>query len=57
MASSNPVLNTSRVGASTASPGRLCQGLSVQNLPLTSNLNFPSFSLKLFPPILHYLPV
>ena len=51
----HPTLNTSREGAATASLGNLCQcftTLTVKNFFLISNLNLPSFSLKLFPLVL-----
>jgi len=49
-APSSLALNTAREGAATASLGNLCQGLTtlmVKNFVLISNLNLPSFSLKL----------
>ena len=52
---SNLTLSTSRDGASTVSLGSLCQSLTtlwVKDFFLTSNLNLPSSSLKLFPLVL-----
>jgi len=52
---SNLVLNTSRDGASTASLGSLCQGLTalwVKSFFLPSNVNLPSLSLKPLPLVL-----
>ena len=49
---SNLALNTSREGTSTMSLGNLCQCLTTltgKNFFLRSNLNLPSFSLKLLP--------
>jgi len=54
-APSSLALNTAREGASTASLGNLCQGLTtlmVKNFLLISNLNLPSFSLQPFPLVL-----
>ena len=54
-APSNLALNTAREGAATASLDNLFQGLTtlrVQNFFLISNLNLPSFSLKLLPLVL-----
>lgn len=45
-----------RYRATTTSPGNLCQGLStftVKNFFLIFNLDLPSFSLNLFPFIIH----
>ena len=50
-APSNPALNASRNGASTASLGSLCQWLNahqVKNFLLTSNLILLCFILRLF---------
>ena len=51
-APSNIASNASRVGASTASLGSLCQCLWVKNFFLTTNINLSFFSLKLFPLVL-----
>jgi len=54
-APSNLALNIAREGAATASLGNLGQGLTtlmVKNFFLTSNINLPSFSLKLSPLVL-----
>ena len=54
-APSSLALNTSREGASTTSLGNLFQfltTLTVKNFFLISNINLPSFSSKLLPPIL-----
>jgi len=54
-APSNLALNTAREGAATAPLGNLFQCLTtlmVKNFFLISNLNLPSFHLKLFPLVL-----